>query len=113
MTFFKGTIRLATENIRTNTSPTITHPKISVSPTVTPSSNSRSSAGGFAYGTPQNTDSKGDAGNPGTDRVIFDICFQFAAVMTHKLLDESQLRSCYEVDATGRPINSREFQEVI
>jgi hypothetical protein len=64
------------------------------------------SAGGFAYGTPQNTDSKGDAGPPGTDRVIFSVCFQFAAVMTHKVLDESQLGSCYEVDAIGRPINS-------
>ncbi len=37
---------------------------------------------------------------------MFDNCGQFAALMTHNTLDDNLLRSCWEVDSSGRPINT-------
>jgi hypothetical protein len=60
-------------------------------------------SGGYAYGTPP-TLVNGDPGKPSTDRVIFDVCAQFASVMSHIGLDDNHLRMCYEVDERGNHI---------
>ena len=43
---------------------------------------------------------------PGQDRIVFDECAQFAAVMSHRGLDGNKLRACHEVDRNGNPINT-------
>ena len=43
---------------------------------------------------------------PGQDRIVFDECAQFAAVMSHRGLDGNKLRACHEVDRNGNPIST-------
>lgn len=45
-------------------------------------------------------------GAPDNERVIFDDCGKFAAVMTHRLTGNNELRPCWEVDFYRNPINT-------
>ena len=46
------------------------------------------------------------AGEPAYERVIFDDSGKFAAVMTHRLTGNNELRPCWEIDRRGNPINT-------
>ena len=46
------------------------------------------------------------AGEPANERVIFDQCGEFVAVMTHRLTHSNALLPCWEVDIHGNPVNT-------
>ena len=46
------------------------------------------------------------SGEPAYERVIFDRCGEFVAVMTHRLTMSNALTPCWEVDRQGTPIHS-------
>jgi len=47
------------------------------------------------------------AGEGGSERVIFDRCGEFVTVMSHRLTNTNQLRSCWKVNRDGTPVNGQ------
>ena len=47
-------------------------------------------------------------GDSREERVIFDRCGEFVAVMTHRLTDGNQLRSCWIVNRDDDPVNPQQ-----
>ena len=46
-------------------------------------------------------------GEPANERVIFDLCGEFAAAMTHRITGDNRLLPCWEVDMNSSTIKSK------